>query len=55
MKIGDLVRIIDSDDVNQNRLGIVTYLINEAEVEVWCESEPWIYTAIQLEVCNEVS
>ncbi len=55
MRAGTLVKVIDTRDVNYDKLGVVTYLINREEVEVWCQDEPWIYLLYQLEVCSEVS
>tara|TARA_Y100001963_G_scaffold146772_1_gene222200 strand:- start:485 stop:697 length:213 start_codon:yes stop_codon:yes gene_type:complete len=62
MNIGDLVKIISSDDPaidaqNVGCLALVTYLINEHEVEVSIfhsdgEEEPWIYDHEHLEVVN---
>jgi|10_taG_2_1085330.scaffolds.fasta_scaffold495808_2 hypothetical protein len=63
MKVGDLVKIIAVNEVgwsesNVGELAVVTYMINNKEVEVRIfhkngESEPWIYFNEHLEVLNE--
>jgi hypothetical protein len=52
MSIGDLVEISDNKDHKVGDLGVVTYIINNIEVEIECFDGPWIYYKSQLEVKN---
>ncbi len=55
MKVGDLVQVVDNQDGNRGRLGVVAHIINSTEVQIECSDGPWIYFNNQLEVKSEAN
>ena len=53
MRVGDLVEIRDDQDGNKGKLGVVSYIISNTEVQIECSDGPWIYYNNQLEVKGE--
>jgi|TARA_R110000851_G_C12905860_1_gene548724 hypothetical protein len=52
MKVGDLVQVVDNQDGNIDKFGVVTHIIGNDEVEIECLDGPWIYFNSQLEIKN---
>ena len=53
MKVGDLVRVTEKDNLKEGDIGIVTYeLPSTSEVEISCSDGPWIFHVHQLEIVN---
>ena len=48
-----MVEIRDDQDGNKGKLGVVSYIISNTEVQIECSDGPWIYYNNQLEVKGE--
>ncbi len=53
MKVGDLVRVTEKDNLQEGDIGIVTYeLPSTSEVEISCNDGLWIFYTLQLEIVS---
>jgi len=53
VKVGDLVRVTEKDNLKEGHIGIITYeLPSTFEVEINCNDGPWIFHTHQLEIVS---